>query len=281
MATPGGGELARRVGVALIGIPLAVGFGYLGGFWLAGALAVLAGVAAWEFSSMYRLSGVAAVPFLSGSVALALVVLAAAVPPLEFAVSATLLALLVASLVVVGGAPESRPGLGAIVSVFGAAYVGALLAFAIWLRGVDVRSDWRGAAILFLPIAITWLGDTAAYFTGKAIGRHKLAPTISPAKTWEGAVAGFVATAAGALLYMSLTQSTVGWTMTVFEGLGFGAAVAIAGQMGDLVESRFKRDCAVKDSSNILPGHGGVLDRLDSLLFVFPVSYMYVLVVGV
>lgn len=275
-----GGELARRVGVALVGIPLAVGFAYLGGYWLAGLLATLASLGAWEFCAMYRTSGISAAPPLGGVAALVLVAVAAALPNDEYSAWAVILALLVAVLVVLGGAPTSRPGLGAVLTVVSALYVGGLLAFALRLRGLD-GPGWRGTAILFLPVAVTWLGDSVAYFTGKAIGRHRLAPTISPGKTWEGAVAGFAATTLGALLYLGLTQSVVGWTMTSYEALGFGAAVAIAGQAGDLVESRFKRDCGVKDSSGLLPGHGGVLDRIDSLLFVFPVSYLSLQLTGV
>ncbi len=115
---------------------------------------------------------------------------------------------------------------------------------------------------------------------GRAIGRHKLAPVISPKKTWEGAIAGLLATAAGVVIYVQLTRPLVPWTMVLWEALAFGAAISVAGQLGDLFESRFKRDCDVKDSSNLLPGHGGALDRVDSLLFVFPVAYAFIMIVG-
>ncbi|MGD2218237.1 MAG: phosphatidate cytidylyltransferase, partial [Gemmatimonadales bacterium] len=138
-----------------------------------------------------------------------------------------------------------------------------------------------GAAVLMLPVAITWLGDSAAYFVGQAIGRHKMAPVISPKKTWEGAIAGFIVTAGSTLLYVTLTRSLVPWTMSGGELLGLGAILAVVGQAGDLFESRFKRECGVKDSSGLLPGHGGMLDRLDSMLFVFPFAYAYIRVVGV
>ena len=275
------GELAKRVGVALVGIPMAVAFAYMGGFWLAGLVAVMAWAAAWEFYTMYAAQGVMSGRVVGSFVALVYVFLAAMLTPKDFTVWAVAITMAMALVVVLRTSPNSRPGLATVVTVFGAGYAGGLLAFAVWLRAVDAAVGWRGAAILFLPISITWLGDTAAYSIGKAVGRHKLAPTISPGKTWEGAVAGFGATTGGAVLFVGLSHSLVGWAMSTVEVLGFGAAVALAGQAGDLVESRFKRDCDVKDSSRVLPGHGGVLDRLDSLLFVFPISYAYLLVVGV
>ncbi|KPK58688.1 MAG: hypothetical protein AMS21_10485, partial [Gemmatimonas sp. SG8_38_2] len=179
-------------------------------------------------------------------------------------------------------APDSPPGLTTMVTLFGAAYAGVLLSFGQLLRNMDgTAPSWRGAAIIFLPVAITWIGDSAAYSVGRAIGRHKLAPAISPNKTWEGAIAGFAATVLSALLWVWLTQPLVSWTMSWVQVAGLGALVSIAGQIGDLFESRFKRDCGVKDSSNLLPGHGGSLDRVDALLFAFPIAYVYLVVVGI
>jgi phosphatidate cytidylyltransferase len=277
-----GGELAKRVGVALIGIPVAVGLVFLGGYWLAGFVALLASVAAWEFAVMHRESGVTAAPLVAAALAAAYVLLAATLSTEAYLVSITLVTLIVIAALAIAGVPQARPGAMVMSSVFGALYTGVTLAFALWLRAEGgAAPGLAGATVLMLPVAITWLGDTAAYFVGKAIGRHKLAPVISPKKTWEGAVAGFIATAGGALLYVALTRSLVPWTMSVGELLGLGAILAVVGQAGDLFESRLKRECGVKDSSGLLPGHGGVLDRLDSMLFVFPFAYAYVGVVGV
>jgi phosphatidate cytidylyltransferase len=275
-----GGELAKRVGVALVGIPLTVGLAYLGGYWLAGLIALFAGLAAWEFGRMQRLHGVAAAPVVGGALAAFYVLLAEAFPPAGFTVVATVATLSVAAAESVRRPSESRPGQIVVTTVFGALYTGLLLSFAVWLRALGEAPGLGGAAIVFLPVAITWLGDTAAYSIGRAMGRHKLAPVISPKKTWEGAVAGLLATTGGAVLWIELTGSLVPWTMSVVEAAGFGAVASLAGQVGDLFESRFKRECGVKDSSNLIPGHGGFLDRVDSLLFVFPVAYLYVLLVG-
>ncbi|UCF20585.1 MAG: phosphatidate cytidylyltransferase [Gemmatimonadota bacterium] len=276
MMAGSGGELAKRVGVAALGIPTALGVAYLGGYWLAAFLAVFAGVAAWEFCEMQRSRDLGGSARLTVLLAVAYVLLAATFEAPAFAVWATLLTLAAAATVMLTLSSEAQPGRQIMVATFGALYTGGLLAFAVWIRDIDGRLlSVRGGGILLLPVAITWIGDTAAYFGGRAIGRHKLAPKISPGKTREGAVAGFVATTAGALGYAEATRPLVNWTLSPIALLAFGAAVAVAGQIGDLFESRFKREWGAKDSSSLLPGHGGVLDRLDSLLFVFPVAYAF------
>jgi phosphatidate cytidylyltransferase len=121
--------------------------------------------------------------------------------------------------------------------------------------------------VLFL-FAIIWIGDSAAFYLGKALGRHRLAPTVSPKKTIEGAVAGLVAsTVSGVILGVSFLGQP--WVKLLL----ISGAVAIAGQIGDLAESALKRSAMVKNSSSILPGHGGILDRLDSLFFAAPIFY--------
>ncbi len=277
-----GGELTKRVLVALVGIPIALAAIYLGGYWIAGLLAIFAGLAAWEFCAMYRGAGTPASPGVAALLALAYVVLAVVTSASGFVIWGTAVTLSVATALMLLTDPRTAPGQTVMVTVFAAAYPGVLLSHGVWLRGLDASAPGlRGAAILFLPVAITWLGDTAAYFVGRAVGRHKLAPRISPAKTWEGAVAGLAATAGGAILYVGLTRSLVSWTLSAAGALVLGAAVALAGQAGDLFESRFKRDCGVKDSSNLIPGHGGVLDRIDSLLFALPVAYAVLWILGV
>lgn len=132
-------------------------------------------------------------------------------------------------------------------------------------------SRWGGSTVVSLFASI-WLCDTAAYFGGLTLGRHKLFERVSPKKTWEGAVFGFVA----ALLAMLLARSLVLEYLRVQDALIIGGIVGVFGQLGDLVESRFKRDAGVKDSSAIIPGHGGVYDRFDSLVFVSPIVYLYI-----
>jgi len=132
-------------------------------------------------------------------------------------------------------------------------------------------SQWGGYTVISIFVTI-WICDTAAYFGGTTLGRHKLFERVSPNKTWEGAVFGLVF----AVLTMILAQETVLDYLTVSQAVTMGTIVGIFGQLGDLVESRFKRDAGVKDSSSFLPGHGGVYDRFDSLIFVSPILYLYI-----
>ena len=130
---------------------------------------------------------------------------------------------------------------------------------------------WGGWTIVSL-LASIWVCDTAAYFGGLTFGRHRLFERVSPKKSWEGAVFGFF----GALLTMLVARSLVLDYLRLQDALIIGTIVGVFGQVGDLVESRFKRDAGVKDSSTIIPGHGGVYDRFDSLVFVAPIVYLYI-----
>jgi phosphatidate cytidylyltransferase len=132
-------------------------------------------------------------------------------------------------------------------------------------------SRWGGYTIVSIFASI-WMCDTAAYFGGVTFGRHKLFERVSPKKSWEGSVFGFVA----ALLTMIIARSTVLDYLRLQDALVIGVIVGVFGQLGDLVESRFKRDAGMKDSSALIPGHGGVYDRFDSLVFVAPIVYLYI-----
>jgi phosphatidate cytidylyltransferase len=135
----------------------------------------------------------------------------------------------------------------------------------------NVLNSWGGATVVSVFVSI-WLCDTAAYQAGMMLGKHKLFPRVSPAKSWEGAVAGFIA-GVGTMLLARM------WFLpflSIVDSLVLGIITGGAGQLGDLVESLFKRDAGVKDSSGLLPGHGGVLDRFDSLLFASPLVYLYI-----
>jgi phosphatidate cytidylyltransferase len=152
---------------------------------------------------------------------------------------------------------ETIPALG--ILAFGVPYFALPIASVFRLREID---PW----VVFLLLAIVWLGDTAAFYVGSRIGRHKLAPDVSPKKSWEGAAAGFVVAVAAAMVWTLLRLSRLDWRV-----LAAAAVTAVAAQIGDLVESMIKRGSGVKDSGSILPGHGGLLDRLDALLFAAPV----------
>jgi phosphatidate cytidylyltransferase len=149
----------------------------------------------------------------------------------------------------------------------GIIYTGWLLSYLAALR-IEAGRDW-----LLLALLATFGSDTAAYFTGKAIGKHKLAPAISPGKTWEGAVGGLFGAVIISLLFMLNTP--VQLPMSYWQAIILGLAISIFGQLGDLVESLLKRNCDVKDSGKWMPGHGGLLDRMDSVVFAGVVVYLY------
>lgn len=151
---------------------------------------------------------------------------------------------------------------------FGMLYFAVPAAALVHLRSMDV---W----LVILGAAIVWAGDTAAYYIGSTWGRHKLAPVVSPKKTWEGAAASLIAGVAVAVVWCLLRLDRIDPGLLVVA-----AVTSIAGQVGDLVESAFKRRLGVKDSSNLLPGHGGALDRLDSLLFALPALALGLMVIG-
>lgn len=146
--------------------------------------------------------------------------------------------------------------------------------FGCWRAGVLLRriDPWW----LFFACALNWVGDTAAMYVGKAIGKHKMAPRLSPGKSWEGAAASVVASVIlGATLLPRVLPGVNPWTAA-----GIAALANAAGQIGDLAESALKRGAGVKDSGTMLPGHGGWLDRTDSSLFAIPVTYLLVKVLG-
>lgn len=146
--------------------------------------------------------------------------------------------------------------------------LGAFYAFAPWRFAIDLRHE--SVHLLFFALAVNWAGDTCAYYVGRRFGRHNLAPEVSPKKSWEGAAASVAGSVIFGLLYLGhFLPLLPAWKVAVFAILG-----NVAGQFGDLAESAMKRGAGMKDSSQLLPGHGGMLDRVDSSLFALPVIYM-------
>ncbi len=157
-------------------------------------------------------------------------------------------------------------------------YIGGLLSHYILLRRIDAPLNEGplsflnippGAAWIYTVMAITWLQDTAAYFVGRTYGRHQMAPILSPKKSWEGAAGGLLMSIAAAMLAAFLLGLPISYTAAAIIGVIGG----IAGQLGDLGESLIKRQIGIKDASHLIPGHGGILDRADSMLFTAPVIY--------
>ncbi len=160
-----------------------------------------------------------------------------------------------------------RENLREILPQAGCEFFGALYTFAPWRFAVDLRSI--SVHLLFFSLAINWVGDTAAYYTGRRFGKHRLSPHVSPKKSWEGAAASVAASVLLGILYLSKFERALPW----WEVAAMALVGNIAGQFGDLAESAIKRGAGVKDSGSMLPGHGGVLDRVDSSLFTLPAVY--------
>jgi phosphatidate cytidylyltransferase len=245
---------------------------------LAALLGMLAALGAREFYALVKSEGVD--PFSHAGIAMA-----AAAPLVAHATRLEVLRVPTEAAVIVMAAflsvamwrrgPTGKPASAVAVTLLGVAYTGVAITFAYLLRYHNYSvGAAAGTAVLMYPVVLTWIYDTAAFSIGRALGRHKLMPVISPGKTVEGTVAGFVAAAAASLLYVSVVLRPVAHlALTLTGALLFGIAMAAAAQIGDLAESMLKRTAGVKDSSSLLPGHGGVLDRLDSLYFVLPLAF--------
>lgn len=157
------------------------------------------------------------------------------------------------------------------ITLFGLLYVPLLLSHLAMLRNLEDGRAW-----VFFALIVAMAGDSAAYFVGSALGRRKLYPAISPNKSIEGALGGLAGSIVGAYIFkVFMLPETAGWVVLLMA-----AVLSVLAQLGDLFESMLKRSCQVKDSGSIIPGHGGILDRLDSLLFVFPAAYYLVLYFG-
>ena len=273
------GNLARRVVVAVIGIPMAALLIWAGDLPLALFLAVAGGLGA---SELYRLARQGrSRPFDGPGIALAagtpLVVHLARLDIVGAPIAlGCVLLVAVIGIAVWSRPPDQEPLTSIAVTIFGALYCGGTLAFGYALRHHDwVVGAAAGTALVGFPLVVTWANDVGAYAVGRALGKRKLMPSVSPGKTVAGAVGAVLVSMAVAWLYNGMVlRPWAQLALTPWSALAFGLVLSAAAQVGDLAESLLKREAGVKDSSHLLPGHGGVLDRLDSLYFVLPVAYL-------
>lgn len=253
--------LGVRAATAAVGIPLLLAVLWAGGLPFSALAAALALLGFREFAGMWEQRGVRA-PLWPGALTCLLLVASAhrgGVAALPGALTAGTLTLL-AAMALLYGRYSSQDLL---VALGGVVYVGWLPAHWVLLRALP-----GGFWLVLFAFLITWASDTGAYFAGRAFGRIKLAPRVSPGKTVEGALGGVALAAA---VGWSLGPATAGFSGGV--GLLLGVGLALVAMVGDLAESALKRHTGVKDSGALLPGHGGVLDRFDSSLFTLPVLY--------
>ena len=242
-------ELTRRTLFAVVAAPIAIAIVYFGDWALAILLSVLAALAAWELFRMARESGVMALEPAGIALAALLPIAVHAqrlgVYTLSLTVIVAMALLLFASTIWLRG-PAGKPLSSVAITIFGVMYAGLFsYIYALRYHNYAVGAA-AGTALVLLPVLLTWATDIGAYMFGRTFGHKKLMPSISPGKTVEGAVGG----------------------------LGLAIVVSVAAQTGDLAESLLKREAGIKDSSRIIPGHGGILDRFDSLLFVMPVAFL-------
>ncbi len=264
-------NLLRRLATAAVALPLLVLALFFGPPHLMTAvigLAVAAGL--WEMLALLRARGLR--PFgLAGAIVLASTFVGVLFPASSLAAvwPIGLVLLLLAMLARRAEFGETVPSAAA--TLLGASYLGVLGGMLAALRTLPPVSEgpWR----LTLLFATMMMADTFAYFVGHAIGRHKLAPRISPGKTIEGGLGALVGGVLTALVVRALGLGSLPW----MHAVGLGLGITVLGTLGDLIESLLKRWAGIKDSGALFPGHGGMLDRLDSLLFSAPVLYYYLL----
>jgi phosphatidate cytidylyltransferase len=260
-------NLVSRLVVGAIGLPLVLGMVWLGGWWLF-FLAVLVGMLALH--EYYAMTRPLRPIVIAGYLGLILTLLAAQAG--GFAWIPGGLATTFALAFVLKGVAETKQSATVAVggTVLGVAWIGLGLTFVILLRDLPVH----GQLAAFTLLLAVWAGDTAAFFVGGLVGRHKLAPRISPGKTWEGFVAGAAATVF--VTFVALYEDR-GEFLSIGQALLLGLTIAVAAPLGDLFESLLKRDMGVKDTGNLLRGHGGVLDRIDAQLFAAIAAFYVIL----
>ena len=262
--------LLSRVLVVVVLLPLVIGLVYLGGWWLFG-LALAGGLLALH--ELYVMTRELRPLVLGGYLGFVATLLALELGGLEWMLGGLLATFVVAFVVYgLGGVRQSATSSFG-VTLLGVAWVGAGLGCLLLIRDIPDFGFWAVMAVLFTVFA----ADTGAFFVGRTFGRHRLAPAISPAKSWEGFAGGVVAAVGMAFVILYKDRDDF---LSIPESLLLGLVIALAAVLGDLFESAVKRDFEVKDSGRVLGGHGGVLDRLDSLLWAGPAAYFTILAFG-
>jgi phosphatidate cytidylyltransferase len=259
----------RALSAAVL-IPLVAAATWAGGWVLAGVLFLVAVLAARELFRLLESAGYR--PSLPACALAAAAFLAAACFPTMHLTGLVLTLAVIGTLVwQLARPPQGYPVQSWALTLGAALWLGWLLSHFLLLRGMSPMFGLgAGTRWLVLTFLVTWANDTAAYLVGKAIGRHPCFPYLSPKKTWEGTIGGVVGGVIGTVL---LGHWLVG--LPWIHGLALGVLVALAAPLGDLAKSMVKRQMGVKDFGSLIPGHGGMFDRVDSLLFVAPVVYYY------
>jgi phosphatidate cytidylyltransferase len=283
-------NMVKRVAFAIVAIPALIGIVWFGDWALVALLVVAATIGIGELFHLAELAGTR--PLLElGRVLAALapvaVILMMKVPDVEW-VGANIgyscigLMLIVVCAVVFSRTPLQRPLASIAITLFGVVYTAVLPSTMLLIR----HGNWgtrstAGTALVLFPLIVTWVTDTAAMIGGQKIGGPKMAPMVSPGKTQAGGIAGVIGGTVIGALYAWFVFPRMAIDVGVVAAAALALVLSIVGQIGDLAESLFKREAGVKDSSALIPGHGGVLDRLDSLYLAIPAAAIGFHILGV
>jgi phosphatidate cytidylyltransferase len=258
--------LRRRILTTVVGLPLLIVIIWLGAPWFSLLMAVMAGLASWEF---YRMAGRIKVQPIT-YFAIALVVLITVSPHCPYPSTLPILitsAIIISLIWLLFRYPRDQAFTNWAWTMAGILYIGWMLSYWVELRNLET-----GMALVFLAMFTTFANDTGAFFVGRAWGKHALAPSISSGKTWEGAIGGLLSSVVASLLIGIIVKAPYSYWQVAIAGL----IISIFAQLGDLVESLLKRNTDVKDAGKLIPGHGGILDRMDSLIFTGVIVYYLV-----
>lgn len=257
-----------RILISAAGVPAVLWLVYLGG-WAMFALAVVAAIVGLH--ELYWMTRTLRPVVLAGYLGALAALLGATMGGPEWALAGFMSTFVLAFLFKGVAGTRQSTTVSVSLTLLGVGWIGLGLAHAILLRDLDNH----GLLAAFTVLLAVWAGDVAAFFLGLLFGRHKLAPSVSPGKTWEGLIAGTAATIA--VTFIALYKQDF---LSIPESLAIGVVIAVVAPLGDLFESAIKRDMDVKDSSRLLAGHGGVLDRLDALLFSWVAAYYVIAAFG-
>jgi phosphatidate cytidylyltransferase len=263
--------LGKRILVVIVLLPIGLAAIWLGGWYLTALVAIFMGVAAWEFVNLFRLGGIqpGLILVVGGTV---LLLVGRTINGFNSAGWMISLIVLLATTfhLVAYERGRDQAGVDFSVTLAGVFYIGWLGAYFISIRNLHEGLWW-----LLVVLAGVMFADSGAYFIGKSFGRHKLSPRLSPKKTWEGYFGGIIVGVPLTTLLAALIHNIVGSAsdITFLSGALVGLVMAIVPTLGDLGESMIKRQVGVKDSGNILPGHGGAFDRIDAWLWAVVIGY--------
>jgi phosphatidate cytidylyltransferase len=262
--------MAARIATSLIAGPLILACVYFGGIPFLLLILGLALIAVNEFYNLMMKKGFFPAYYVGNLITVFFIVFAYYALKRNWEPAHSAILTLAAAIALISGVflkREKDTIVDIAVTILGMIYVGWFMSYLFFIRNLTEHGGY-----LFFLLFTVWAMDVAAYFSGRVVGRTPLLPSVSPKKTWEGAVAGFLVCLGAAAIFSQTAQ------LEIWHALILGALIGVFGQISDLIESLIKRDAGAKDSSDILPGHGGVLDRIDSFVLTAPLMYYYVII---